>query len=94
MRFIKVQHTKCSIKWKLIGITLFNLLIDKRGRLLFYVFGIKMFRTTLMNVINLQASKQFLKTNGVENISESHIIKTLLRLQAWDVLNRQLKDNF
>lgn len=47
-----------------------------------------------MDVINLQASKQFLKTNGVENISESHIIKTLLRLQAWDVLNRQLKDNF
>ena len=35
MRFIKVQHTKCSIKWKLIGITLFNLLIDKKGQVAF-----------------------------------------------------------
>lgn len=107
MKLIKTICAENSIKWKIGKLSLSRVLIDERLRLVVYFLGVRIFREPLDTVLRTQHAKQLL-TQFKSNISQQSItreqstnfeinpepFKTLLRLQAWNIVAKQLHNSY
>lgn len=108
MKLIKTVFTPNSIKWKIGRISLSRVLIDERARLSVYFLGIRIFREPLECILKTpnatsmltrtanSASAMRLQATTPEQAFDLYpeYFKTLLRLQAWNVVAKQLNNSY
>ena len=109
MKLIKTVFAPNSIKWKIGKISLSRVLIDERARLSVYFLGIRIFREPLDYILKTPNATCMLTRMSAHSSSAMHLqattpeqafdlypeyFKTLLRLQAWNVVAKQLNNSY
>ena len=84
MRLIKTVQTANSIKWKLFGLSLSKVVIDKKFRLAFYILGLRCFRESLAKVSKLNRAQAVLQQFNNAEIQVQFAPTKTLDNSPWD----------